>query len=866
VSAANQTPMMQQYLGVKARYGDAIVLFRMGDFFETFFEDAEVCAKLLGITLTARSKEKDVPMAGVPHHAIDGYVARLIGLGRKVVLVDQVEDPRRAKGLVRRAVTRVLTPGTFLDPQASAREVAPLAAVCRGTGKKHELGLAVLELSTGQFVATSVSDRDALEEELSRLGVRELLGEEGEDWGLSVPFSARPRGERVGARSRLEAQFGADELRGLELALSPQALDAAGMVLAYVDATQLLPEAQDLTGRATLDHVARLVPYVATQGLVLDGLTREHLELFSARGEGGRSFLDCIDETRSPAGARRLRAWLGRPLDELARIAERADAVERLCAHPSVLDEARDATGHMPDLERLLARVALGRAHPKELRALADGLRAAGRLLDALRPVLADELVGEAGRLQTLVETDRAEDLLQHLEAALESAPPTDPAEPGVFRMGFDERLDRSSELSFQGKRLIAELEAKEKAATGISSLKIRHNKVFGYYIEVTKANLHLAPERFIRKQTTVNAERFFTDELKKLEDEVSHAEERRQERAWELFRELMAGLAPQIPRLRTLVDAAAEADVLAGLAYLAERRAWCRPRMVEEDVLDVEEGRHPVLEALTEELGERFVPNDIRLDAGERLLILTGPNMAGKSTVMRQTALIAILAHMGAFVPAQRATVGRIDRIFTRVGAGDELSKGRSTFMVEMNETANILRAATDRSLVLLDEIGRGTSTFDGLSIAWAVAEHLHDVVGAKTLFATHYHELTEIGRSRARAGNRHVAVRERGDRIVFLRKLEKGGANRSYGVQVARLAGLPAPVVARARALLERLERGQPLGPSDQLDLFEGPAEAPNPNRELAERILGLDLDELSPREAHQLLVELQDALRQD
>jgi len=866
VSSARQTPMMQQYLGVKAQYADAIVLFRMGDFFETFFEDAEDCAKLLGITLTARSKEKDVPMAGVPHHAIDGYLARLIGLGRKVVLVDQVEDPKKAKGLVRRAVTRVLTPGTFLNPEASAREVAPLAAVCRGSGKKPELGLAVLELSTGHFVATTVPDRAALEEEIARLGVKEVLGEEGDGEGLSVPFSVRPVAERVGARARLEAQFGADELLGLEVALSPEALDAAGMVLAYVDATQLLPEAQDLTGRATLDHVARLLPYVATQGLVLDGLTREHLELFAARGEGGRSFIDCIDETRSPAGARRLRSWLARPLDDLLAIAERADAVERLCAHPSVLDAAREAMAHMPDLERLLARVALGRAHPKELRALADGLAAAGRLLDALRPVLEDALVGGSGRLVALVETDRVEDQLQILERALEPVPPTDPAEPGVFKTGFDEILDRASELSFEGKRLIAELEAKEKAETGISSLKVRHNKVFGYYIEVTKANLHMAPDRFIRKQTTVNAERFFTEELKKLEDEVSHAEERRQARAWTLFRDLMAGLAPHIPRLRALVDAAAEADVLAGLAFLAERRGWSRPQMVEEDVLDVQEGRHPVLEALAESLGERFVPNDIRLDADERLLVLTGPNMAGKSTVMRQTALIAILAHMGAFVPAKRATVGRLDRIFTRVGAGDELSKGRSTFMVEMNETANILRAATDRSLVLLDEIGRGTSTFDGLSIAWAVAEHLHDVVGAKTLFATHYHELTEIGRSRARAGNRHVAVRERGDRIVFLRKLEKGGANRSYGVQVARLAGLPAPVVDRARALLDRLERGQRLGPSNQLDLFETPAEAPDPNQALLERIAGLDLDELSPREAHRVLQELQDALHKD
>lgn len=858
--------MMQQYLGVKAQYADAIVLFRMGDFFETFFEDAETCSRLLGITLTARSKEKDVPMAGVPHHAIDSYLSRLIELGRKVVLVDQVEDPKKAKGLVRRAVTRVLTPGTFLDPRAAPRQEAPLAAACRGPGKGARIGLAVLELSTGQFVATSVSDSDALNEELGRLGVKELIGEEGEDWVSPVPYSPRPLRDRVGARDRLETQFGADEFKGLELALSSEAIDAAGMILGYVDATQLLPEAQDLTGRATLDHVGRLVPYVASGGLVLDGLTREHLELFKARGEGSQSFLDCIDETKSPAGARRLRTWLARPLDDLEAIARRADAVQRLSAHPSVLDGAREASARMPDLERLLARVALGRAHPKELRALANGLQAAGSLLDALRPVLLDGLVGGGGRLQQLVEVDRVADVLGRLDEALEEAPPIDPAEPGVFRPGWDPELDRASELSFQGKRLIAELEAKEKAETGISSLKVRHNKVFGYYIEVTKSNLHMVPDRFIRKQTTVNAERFFTEELKKLEDEVSHAEERRQTRAWELFRSLMSELAPEIPRTRALIDAAAEADVLSGLAWLAETRGWSRPRCVEEDVIDIQEGRHPVLEAMSDKLGERFVPNDIRLDASERLLVITGPNMAGKSTVMRQTALIVILAHMGSFVPAKSATVGRVDRVFTRVGAGDELSKGRSTFMVEMNETANILRAASERSLVLLDEIGRGTSTFDGLSIAWAVAEHLHDVVGAKTLFATHYHELTEIGRTRARAGNRHVVVKERADGIIFLRKLEEGGANRSYGVQVARLAGLPTPVVKRARALLERLERGERLGPSDQLELF-GPRADPTgePEDDVRQRLLALDLDEISPREAYRFLAELQDDLRE-
>ncbi|MGF1510168.1 MAG: DNA mismatch repair protein MutS [Myxococcota bacterium] len=853
-SRARETPMMRQYLGVKAAHPDAIVLFRMGDFFEAFFEDAEACAQLLDITLTARSKERDVPMAGVPQHAIDGYLSRLVAQGRRVVLVDQVEDPRSAKGLVRREVTRILTPGTYVDPLAAPRSFRHLAAVVEG---RSGFGVSILEASTGSFRATDIDSVEDLEEELSRLEVAEVLVVEGARWtwthGPTSPQSPR---EQVEAESLLETHLGRDEFEGLKALISQEALKAAGLALGYVKRTQLIASAQDLTGTATLGHVSALVPYAAGAGLVLDTQTRDHLELFAAHGDGGCSFFACIDETRSGPGARLLAQWLGAPLSDISAIRRRSGAVESLVNQPSRLDAIRSALQQLPDLERLVGRLAMGRALPPDLRALAAGLLQVPAILQALEAVAHTEL-GSEGRLAELAHADRCGDIANRLDTALDPKPPRDPTDPGVFVAGYDTELDRLHALSFDSKQLIARLETEERSETKIPSLKVRYNKVFGYYIEVTKSNLHLVPDRFIRKQTTVNTERFFTAELKSLEQQVATAEEERQRRSAMLFTGLVQEVSGQVRRLRELASIMAEVDVLSCFATLAERRSWQRPELVSDPVLLIEQGRHPVLEQRADVLQERFVPNDLVLDDAERLLIITGPNMAGKSTVMRQTALIAILSHMGSFVPADRAVIGRLDRIFTRVGAGDELSKGRSTFMVEMSETAKILRSATSRSLVLLDEIGRGTSTFDGLAIAWAVAEDLHDRVHALTLFATHYHELTEIGRTHERAGNRHIMVREVRDRIVFLRKLAEGGANRSYGVQVARLAGLPSAVVARARELLTSLERGERLGAGGpQLDLFAPPEDR---STVVLDRLRSLDVDELSPRGALDLVAEL-------
>jgi DNA mismatch repair protein MutS len=892
----NLTPMMRQYLTVKADHPGAIVLFRMGDFFETFFEDAEECSRLLDLTLTARSKEKDIPMAGVPHHAIDGYLAKLCEYGRTVVMVDQVEDPKFAKGLVRREITRILTPGTFLDPNAPARVARYLAStVFAGKTKRARKtplwGLAVLDLSTGEFRVTSGEDDDLWIEELVRLDARELLvpAESLDDPRIQRLRKEAPRiiitsiaeASKDRSLAALEKVFGADEARGLMTAVDEPAVIAAGMSIAYVEESQLRPEAPDVRGRATLKHVERPKPYVPGDALILDLQAREHLELFRAQnGSREGSLLGAIDRAVTAMGGRLLARWLAYPLRDLDAIRTRQDAIEALIAAPSALDAACDALVQVYDLERLLARVVMGRALPRDVVALRRTLAAAPEVLESSRGIESGSLLmggpPKSTRLEELGSADPCEDVREAIDAALLDEPSNDLGSGQVFRAGYDADLDSWANLAQNGKGLIAELEAKEKKETGISSLKIRYNKVFGYFIEVTKSNLKLVPARFIRKQTVVNAERFFTEELKELETKVLSAEEKQVARTTELFVALIDRITKEAPRLRRLADALAELDVLTALAQLAQHRAWVRPIVDERSLIEISDGRHPVIELVAEDLGERFVPNDVAISDEQRLLIITGPNMAGKSTIMRQTALIVILAHMGSFVPASSARVGLCDRVFTRVGASDDLSRGRSTFMVEMNETARILRSATSRSLILLDEIGRGTSTFDGLSIAWAVAEYLHDEIGAKTLFATHYHELTEICRDKPRAVNRHVAVKEWNEEIVFLRKLLPGPTNRSYGVQVARLAGLPQQVIDRARSVLDSLEaqalsagntsavehlvRVRAAKSSEQLFLFAPKEEEDSIERRIADRIAKLDLDGLSPRAALELLASLQ------
>ncbi len=912
-----RTPMMRQYLGVKDQHPDAIILMRMGDFFEAFYEDAKTISQLLDLTLTARSKEKDpTPMAGVPHHAVDGYIARLVELGKTVVLVDQVEDPRKAKGLVRREITRILSPGTFVDPGAPPRAVSYLVAL---SFAEHELppgaeapppepksaparakvqarrrfGLALLEVSTGEFRATSGEDADVLIDELRRLNPREIVVSEqfrgdlrlariaAELPRVALTHAALSEPPKALAARALGERLGSDEATALSSILSEEAIQAAGLALDYAERTQLAAASFERQAGGNLGHVAELRPYVPGDALVLDPEAITHLELFRTQGDGSPagSLLFALDEAVTAVGGRLLRRWLARPLVDLAEIRARQQAVADLVSAQGTLDELRAALREIYDLERLIGRVAMGRSTPRDLAALRSSLGQAPRILGLLRSAEAlrasEDLAGAEppGLLARLASTDALPALAEMLTQTLVDDPSTELGTGRVFRTGFDPELDRLIALSERGKEVLLEIERRERERTGISSLKIRYNRVFGYFIEITKANLRAVPSDYIRKQTTAGGERYYTEELKTYEEQISSADDLRIERERELFQKVVRQVAAVAKGLMRLSHAIATADVLASLAYVAERRGYCRPEVDGGDRIEIGDGRHPVIERLAEGLGEAFVPNDLEIGDGERLMIITGPNMAGKSTIMRQTALLVLLAQMGSFVPAKRARVGLVDRIFTRVGASDDLSRGRSTFMVEMSETARILRAATRRSLILLDEIGRGTSTFDGLSIAWAVAEHIHDVIGAKTLFATHYHELTEICRDKPHARNFHVEVKEWKDRIVFLRKLVAGPTNRSYGVQVARLAGLPKPVVDRARAVLDSLEAQNlragrdPSAHDGQLLLFGAKtpivASAPPPRDPISEALLALDLDELSPRQAYDQLRQWRDKL---
>ncbi len=914
LNAPKVTPMMRQYLTVKKEHISSVILFRMGDFFEAFYEDAEECGRLLDITVTARTKEKGIPMSGVPHHAIDSYLARLIELGRTVVMVDQVENPKEAKGLVKRAVTRVLSPGTFVDPHAPARVASYLVAigfsVPKGRRKGFGIwGLAAVDLSTGEFRATSGPELEGLLEELARLGAREVLvygalrGDEkiqriqDELDKVTVTFLHEERYSVQASQDALTKAFGEDEVQGLGASLPEPAVVAAGRCLLYARETQLRPEARDLRGEASLGHIEALRPYIPGDALVLDAQCRDHLELFRAHGEGGRagSLLGAIDEAVTAMGGRLLVRWLAYPLRDVWAIHDRQEAVGALLAAPTLLDQLRNALTQVSDMERLLARVVMGRAGPRDLSGLRAALMQAPAVLacasqaafgmDSIPPAISGKSSPQklkSAHLKALAKVDACDEVLDAIDNALIEDPPND-LTGTLFNDGYDKELDELMDLSKNGKSKIAALEAEEREKTGITSLRVRYNKVFGYYIEVTKTNLKLVPKRYVRKQTTVNSERFFTEELKELETKVLHAEEKRIAKTNALFNKLLIKVASQVDKLKSLSKTIAQLDVLAAFAHLAEQRSWVRPTVDEESDLKIQDGRHPVIEQLSAELGETFVPNDIHISDEQRLMIITGPNMAGKSTIMRQTALIALLAHMGSYVPAKSAKIGLLDRIFTRVGASDDLSKGRSTFMVEMNETARILRSATSRSLILLDEIGRGTSTFDGLSIAWAVAEYIHDTARAKTMFATHYHELTEICRDKKQAINRHVAVKEWNEEIVFLRKLLPGATNRSYGVQVARLAGLPKKVIARARQVLDSLE-AQALTAGDQsavahlakgrladdqLHLFSVPPPPPEEKtdpviEEVVQALEEMSVDDITPRQALDQLAALQERLR--
>ena len=863
------TPMMRQYLETKSRYPDALLFFRLGDFYEMFFEDAVTASEALQITLTARSKGDDkVPMCGVPHHAARGYVAKLLEKGFKVAICDQVEEPGKSQ-IVRREVTRVVTPGMVLDDQVlDPREASFLGVVALGDGRA---GLALLDASTGQLQCGEVEDDARAVDELRRAGIRELVLAESADparaerlqGALGVPAARRPDADFARAEERLRRHLGVATMDGFGVAGLALGLSAAAAALAYLQDTQ----------RATPAHVDRLARLRTDDVLLLDEATRTNLELertmAGARRKG--SLLALLDRSVTAAGGRRLAEWLRYPLTDLALIGARLDAVEELSASSVAREDLAAALRPVADAERLLSRLVLGAGNARDLRALAGALLALPALADLLAARTAPILREAGGRLRGL------ESLAARLDSAVAEEPPATLKEGGLIRRGHSAELDEIVAIAEDGKGFIARLEAKERERTGIGSLKVRFNKVFGYYLEVTKPNLHLVPADYERRQTTVGGERFATPELKKFEETVLTAEERCFALEERLFEELRREVVGAAGGIRTAADAVATADALLSLARVAAERGYARPDVDGSEALEIVDGRHPVVEAVLPEGPAAFVPNDVLVASRgapecERhgaLLVITGPNMAGKSTVMRQAALVVLLAQMGSFVPARRARVGVVDRIFTRVGASDDLARGRSTFMVEMTETAAILHNATRRSLVVLDEIGRGTSTFDGVSIAWAVAEHLHDVVGCRTLFATHYHELQDLARERPAVRNLTVAVREVGDRVVFLRKLVQGGASRSYGIEVAKLAGLPAEVLARAREILKNLEaleidegghaalaRGRRRrAEAAQLGLFGGAGGDPAAE-ELAKALRALDVDALRPLDALNLL----------
>ena len=861
-----ETPAMAQYAEAKRRHPDALVFFRMGDFYEMFHDDAKVAAEELGLTLTARDRERRIPMAGVPVRAADGYLRRLLERGHKVAVCEQVTDPATTKGLLEREVVRVLTPGTITEDEAlDPRRSNFLLAVRPATGKRGRAaahGLAWVDLSTGRFFAAEVDD-EGLDEEVARIQPAELLVPEAETdpelatrleqaAGVAVTFVPAFTLEPKSALRRLKEHFGVASLDGFGLAGQTAAHAAAGGALAYLEETQ----------RTALGHVTRIERRDRQDVLLLDRTTRRRLDLVQrADGSTDGTLVGVLDRTRTAMGGRLLREWVLAPLRDRTGISRRHDGVEELVRDAFLRRDLGDALGAVRDVERILGRVATQRASPRDLAALARSLEA----LPALRDLVKDAYSRTVAELRERIGDFSG--LADRLLRALDDELPMTITEGAIFRAGWSAELDELRGLARGAKEWIAAYQAREVERTGIPSLKIGFNRVFGYYLEITHAHRDKVPDNYIRRQTLRNAERYVTPELDEWEQKALKADERAKELEHRLFLELRDDVAAATAPLQATADALAELDVLATLAEVAAAGSWVRPELLDDRTLDIRDGRHPVVEASLEG-GERFVPNDTVLDDHRRVALITGPNMAGKSTYIRQTGLIVLLAQMGSFVPATKARIGLADRLFARVGAEDDLARGQSTFMVEMSETAFILHHATPQSLVLLDEVGRGTSTFDGIAIAWALTEYLSEVSGSRTLFATHYHELTRLSEELSSIINLNVAVREWEDRIVFLRRIQEGATDRSYGIHVAELAGVPEAVVERARAVLHGLEGDRdrvveriafgtaPRLPTDvQLGLF-----APEPPHPALEALRTLELDGLTPLQALNRLAELQ------
>ncbi len=869
------TPLMRQYTAIKKQHPNALLFFRLGDFYELFFEDAVTAAKELQITLTSRNKEKDqaVPMCGVPYHSAENYLAKLLRKGFKVAICEQMEDPKQTKTLVRREVTRVLTPGTALDSTIGSEDNNFLAALAR---VDSTVGMAVLDLSTGEFRATEFSGVDAerrVLDELQQLRPREVLFPStmplfdhgpakqakllGDPERAELDFTETPLEDWAFAPDYaiplVENQFGVLSLEGFGLAGRTAAAAAAGAILHYARSTQ----------KGKLDHIDRIGFYDRQQCLVLDAVTVRNLELveplFTATGASQDTTLfRAIDATLTPMGKRLLRAWILRPSIDLEQINARLDVVEACRQQLIPREELRRSLEQILDLERLLSRVTLESANPRDIVALAASLGRLPQVKASLRQFT-------PARLRELdAAIDPLQDVRERIEHTIIVDPPLSLADGGVIANGIDAELDELRDLSRNGKQYIAQMEERERQRTGIGSLKIKFNSVFGYYIEISNANKHLAPPDYDRKQTLVNAERFTTPELKEYEAKVLDAQAKIVEIERRVFNELRTAISAEAKRIRQASLAIAEVDALAGLGHVAAQRGYCRPQFATDSEMEIIEGRHPVIEC--QEImrsGDRFVPNDLFMNGtSHSVLVLTGPNMGGKSTFLRQMALIAVMAQMGSFVPARRARLPILDRIFTRIGASDNLARGRSTFMVEMTETAAILNTATPNSLLLLDEMGRGTATYDGLALAWAAIEFIHANIRAKTLFATHYHELTALADRLDGVKNYHVSVKESAGGIVFLRKVEPGAADKSYGIEVAKLAGLPNEVIQRARTVLvehESVERtasahlSRGAAPAAQLTIFTPLSQ------KVVDRLKAADVNNLTPLEALNLLSEL-------
>ena len=873
------TPMMQHYLKTHEEYKDCILFYRLGDFYEMFFDDAKVVSKELELTLTGKScgAEERAPMCGIPYHAAETYLTRLVKKGYKVAICEQVEDPKLAKGMVKREVTRVVTPGTTLNAQA-LDETKNNYIMCIAYIGDH-YGISSADITTGDYYVTEVDSERKLLDEVNKYQPTEIICNEAfYISGIDIDDMKNRMGIVVysldawyfsdeTAQMTLKDHFKVRDLEGLGLADYDSGVIAAGALLKYLYETQ----------KTTLSNLVAIHPYTTGKFMIIDSSTRRNLELVETLREKQKrgSLLWVLDKTRTAMGARTLRSFVEQPLIERAEIEERYDAIDEFNTNAITREEIREYLNPVYDLERLITRVTYQTANPRDLIAFRNSIH----MLPPIKTLMSDF---QSPLLKRLYEQlDTLDELYELIERSIAEEPPLTLHDGGILKEDYNEEVDRLRKAKTDGKSWLADLEAKEREKTGIKNLKIKYNKVFGYYLEVTNSFKDLVPDYFTRKQTLANAERFITPELKELEDVILGAEDKLIVLEYELFREVRQKVADEVVRIQKTAKAVAQIDVFASLATVAEQNNYCRPKLNEKGLIDIKDGRHPVVERMIQ--NEMFVANDTYLDNGSnRVSIITGPNMAGKSTYMRQSALIVLMAQIGSFVPAKSAKIGIVDRIFTRVGASDDLASGQSTFMVEMSEVANILRNATSNSLLILDEIGRGTSTFDGLSIAWAVVEHISNprLLGAKTLFATHYHELTELEGKLNSVNNYCIAVKEKGDDIVFLRKIVKGGADKSYGIQVAKLAGVPDNVIERAKEIVEELsnnditeivqnisaegssKRSKPK--LDEVDLEQISLLDTMDNDTILNELKELDLSQMTPIEAMNKLYELQNKVK--